>query len=39
MIKTDLHISKFMLHEDRIIGDKSGSRDTPPKGMLQLTKH
>lgn len=29
MIKTDLHISEFMLHEDRIRGDKSGNRDPP----------
>lgn len=23
-MESDLYISKFMLHEDRIIGDKSG---------------
>lgn len=37
-MESDLIFSQFMLHEDRIIGDKSVEAEAC-KGSLQLTKH
>ena len=36
-MESDLDISKFMLHEDRIIGDKSGSRGLQRQAAVDQT--
>lgn len=36
-MESDLDISKFMLHKDRIIGDKSGSRDLQRQATVDQT--
>ena len=36
-MESDLDISKFMLHEDRITEDKSGSRDLQRRATVDQT--